>query len=355
MTGKYNYRNYETFEYLNPGNYTIGELMKDAGYQTAIAGKWQLNGRHFKKPGWEDVNRPFEFGFNQYCLWQVTKPKSQGERFADPLIYKNGEKMDGLENSYGPDVFADFVIDFIDKHSSESFFIYYPMVLVHDPFVPTPDVEAWKYPERRYENDTSYFKPMVEYTDKIVGRILDKLEAEGIADNTLLIFTGDNGTHVSIYTMMKNGEYKGGKGKMFDPGTRVPLVISWPGMIKHSLNYDGLVEFSDFFATLADITGQTAENDGKSLLPLITGKSKNHRETAFVHYNPHWGRFEPGRFLRTKNYKLYSDGRFYDLKKDPLEEKPLRKSGLNSDVKRIYKELSVELNRHPEGDVVDKN
>lgn len=354
MTGLYNYRNYECFEYLNTAQYTIGELMKDAGYKTAIAGKWQLNGRAFQKPGYENINKPFEFGFDEFCLWQVNKGKNKGERYADPLVVKNGQEMAGLENNYGPDVFSDFIIDFIERSRDEPFFIYYPMVLVHDPFVPTPDHEIWNNPERRYENDTAYFKSMVEYTDKIVGKILAKLDETGLRKETLLIFTGDNGTHPSIYTNMPEGPYRGGKGSTIDAGTRVPLIISWPAVIDRPVKYIGLVEFSDFFATLADITNQAKDTDGVSLLPFITGESASHRETAFVHYNPVWGQFTPARFIRSFDYKLYQDDRFYDLRNDPREKIPLDTQNLTSEQEKALVFLKSRLKVHPPGDVTDK-
>ena len=353
MTGLYNYRNYEAFEYLNPDSYTFGQLMKDAGYHTAIAGKWQLNGRHAKKEGWQDLNRPFHFGFDEYCLWQVTKGRQEGERYADPLIYKNAMEMKGLEDAYGPDIFTDFILDFIQKHKDEPFFIYYPMVLVHEPFVPTPDSEEWADPSGRNERDTSYFEDMVEYTDKIVGKIVAKLDVTGNMDNTLLIFTGDNGTDVHIYTDMIEGTYRGGKGKPSDPGTRVPLVISWPAVIEKPLFYNGLVEFSDFFATLADITDQEQSSEGKSFLPLLTGESDLHRKTAFVHYDPRWGRFEKARFIRTLTYKLYEDGRFYDMLKDPREKEPLDTTNLSLIEKETLEMLKNELAEHPTGKLVE--
>jgi arylsulfatase A len=327
--------------------------MKDAGYHTAIAGKWQLNGRHAKMEGWEDLKRPHVFGFDEYCLWQVNRGKQEGERFADPLIVKNAVEMEGLEDAYGPDVFTEFVLNFIDKHKNEPFFIYYPMVLVHDPFVPTPDSEEWSDPSRRYENDTTYFEDMVEYTDKIVGKIVEKLDETGNMDNTLLIFTGDNGTHVSINTDMKEGTYQGGKGKPFDPGTRVPLVISWPEVIEKPLFYNGLVEFSDFFATLADITDQEHSSDGVSLLPFLKGETDLHRETVFVHYAPKWGRFENARFVRTLTYKLYADGRFYDMLSDPREQHALDTTGMSPQQEEVYERLSGELDKHPPTGLVD--
>ncbi len=139
MTGQYNFRNYEDFGYLNPNQKTFANLLKDAGYATCIAGKWQLNGLNRNNPGNQDVNRPFHFGFDEYCLWQLHHQKKDGERYADPLITQNGKDLPRKSDLYGPQIFADYICDFIDRKSDKPFFVYYPMVLVHDPFVPTPD------------------------------------------------------------------------------------------------------------------------------------------------------------------------------------------------------------------------
>jgi arylsulfatase A len=174
MTGMYNYRNYDYFGHLNNDSYTIGNLLKDAGYATCIVGKWQLNGLAYKDdiPYWDDSNRPIKFGFDEYCLWQLTQGRNQGERFADPLIEQNGKILDTDIDDYGPDIFTNYLLDFIDRNKQAPFFIYFPMVLVHEPFVPTPDSKDWVDPSMRYKKDTSYFKDMVSYTDRIVGKRL---------------------------------------------------------------------------------------------------------------------------------------------------------------------------------------
>lgn len=326
MTGKHNYRNYEYFGYLNPNQYTFGNLMKEAGYATCIAGKWQLNGIYHDLPGNQDLTRPYGFGFDEYCLWQVHKGKKAGERFANPLIVQNGSVLPRNEDAYGPDIFADYVCDFIERNRDSTFFVYYPMVLVHDPFVPTPDSEEWSDPGRRYENDTAYFKDMVAYTDKIVGRILDKLEATGISDQTLVIFTGDNGTHRSIVSKMPQRSIKGGKGNTIDAGVHVPLIIQWPEKIKAPVVHQEVIEFSDFFATFAELTGQQKATDGISFLELLEGSAPHQRNFAFVHYDPMWGEWVNqyrNQFVQNERYKLYRTGQMYDLEADVMEKAPL--------------------------------
>jgi arylsulfatase A len=349
MTGMYNYRNYDHFGNLSTKEYTFGNLMQDAGYATCIAGKWQLNGAYHKDEilDWDDNNKPHAFGFEEYCLWQVTKPGNEGGRYADPLIEQNGTFLKRDSLAYGPDIFANYITDFMERKKDEPFFIYYPMVLVHDPFVPTPDSKDWL---RTSKSDTTYFKDMVAYTDKIVGRILDKLNELNIADNTIVIFTGDNGTHPTVRSQTNVGYIQGAKGNTIDAGTHVPLIISWPKMMKKGSVFDGLIEFSDFFPTLADMLEKQVPSDGKSFFPLLTGKKYEKRETAFVHYDPQWGKNVNqyrNQFARTLEYKLYSNGNFFKLADDKLEKHPLSEASLSKKELKIKSMLAIELKKHP--------
>ncbi|MEM9160759.1 MAG: sulfatase-like hydrolase/transferase, partial [Verrucomicrobiota bacterium] len=189
MTGQYNFRNYTYFGYLDPKDKTFAHLLKEAGYRTAIAGKWQLNGLYHQPGGHLDNTRPFKAGFDEYCLWQLTEGKANqgrgGERFWSPPIEKNGVFITKEENEglYGPDIMSDFVCDFIERNQDQPFFAYYPANLVHDPFVPTPDTigtgsrldDGNKQPKdaaKKKEN----FVAMVEYLDKVIGKIVNKVE-----------------------------------------------------------------------------------------------------------------------------------------------------------------------------------
>jgi arylsulfatase A len=224
------------------------------------------------------------------------------------------------------------------------------MVLPHAPFVPTPDSPEWSDPNLHYRGNTAFFKDMVAYTDKIVGQIVDHLESTGLLENTLLIFTGDNGTNRRINSRMVRGSIQGGKGKTDDTGVHVPLIVSWPGTIQPGQFYDGLIEFSDFFPTLAELSGQSTDTVGISFYPLLLGEEHVPRKTAFVHYDPQWSaqvNAYRGRFVRNERYKLYVDGRFYDLLDDVEEQKPLAAADLDENQAKIKSRLQAELNRHP--------
>jgi len=158
---------------------------------------------------------------------------------------------------------------------------------------------------------------MVAYMDKIVGRIISRLGELGLRENTLVLFTGDNGTHKSIKSRMADGIIQGDKGNTTDGGTRVPLIANQPGVIRSGKVCGDLVDFSDFVPTLAEATGVELPGnmkvDGRSFLPQLRGEKGNPREWIFCHYDPK---------LRDKRWKLYDSGDLYDVPADTLEKNP---------------------------------
>ena len=335
MTGKYNFRNYEQFGYLNPKEKTFANFLQEAGYATAIAGKWQLEG---------EENGPYPFGFDEYCLWQLTR----GDfwyRYKDPVIYQNGEKLDSLEGKYGPDVFTDFILNFIEKQSQQPqpFLVYYPMVLVHDPFQPTPDMENFDTYAIEGLNDTTYFRNMMAYMDRQVGKIVAKLDELQLRENTLVIFTGDNGTDRDVVSYMGNKAIRGDKGYTTDAGTHVPFIASWQGVIAEGEIEDDLIDFTDMLPTLLEVAGvalpDTVVADGRSFLPQLQGKPGNPREWIFCDYNPHWSNFIARRYAQDKEYKLYASGEFYHFTSDWQEEQPLDTLNLDETARASYEKL----------------
>ena len=354
MTGKYNFRNYEHFTYLNSNQKTFGNLFRENGYKTAIVGKWQLNGLKVKSISnkiSQDNQRPYNFGFDEYCLWQLTKTKELGERFANPLIEQNGKFLPRNQNAYGPDIVSDYAIDFIKRNKDNPFFIYYPMLLVHAPFVPTPDSSEWKSLDTRSERNNKYFVDMVNYMDKIIGKIVNELKILNLAENTLLLFVGDNGTNVNLVSETKNGPVRGAKGNTITHGVNVPMIASWPSKIKNPKTYTGLVDFNDFYATFSDILKVYDESDGKSLLDVFLNKEVENRDVTSIYYDP--VSFNPATsklrnvFSQNHRYKLYQNGEFFDMERDVLETNPLNDLHLSEKEKQIKIKLTSELEFMP--------
>ena len=247
-----------------------------------------------------------------------------------------------------PEVFTDFILEFIEEKKDTPFFVYYPMALTHDPFIPTPDSEEWD--ENRHKKDPKHFADMVAYMDKSIGRIIEKLDELKLRNNTLVIFTGDNGTHTSISSTMTDGRViRGHKGYPDDGGTRVPLIANWPGVIDGGSINNNLIDFSDFLPTVVEIAHAEIPTDrildGQSFLGQLQGKPGPVREWVFCHYDPRWGKRVPARFARTQRWKLYGDGRFYDIFSDVLEKDPLSASGLNADTLKVHQKLQAVLDQ----------
>lgn len=358
MTGKYNFRNYTHFGYLSPDEKTFGHLMQDAGYKTAIAGKWQLNGLYNSIEGHDDNSRPVQAGFDEYSLWQLTQQKQGGgERFWSPMIEQNGKVMTQEDNAnlYGPDLFCDFLCDFMERNQDEPFFLYYPMVLVHDPFVPTPDTigdapRDQKANKQKKGTLKENFQAMVNYMDKIVGRLMEKTEELGVAENTLIIFTADNGTHKNITSGWNGQQITGGKGGMDDMGTHVPLVAYQKGKTPPGTVLPDLVDFTDLYPTLAGAAGielgEDDPKDGVSFLPQLRGEKGTPREWALCHYQPYWNK-QPGQWARNAEFKLYRDGRFFHIGDDLKEENNLSGRIDNEAVLDVHDALQKLLDSAP--------
>ena len=347
MTGKPNYLNYEYFTYLNPNQKTFGNLFQENGYKTALAGKWQLNGVQFDLDNNQDLDRPYDFGFEEYCLWWL---RERGDRFANPNIVQNGEKLKMGIDDYGPDIFTDFIVDFIDKNKDDPFFIYYPMALVHDPFLPTPDSNDWTDLDKRNNgNKPIYFSDMLTYMDKIVGRISNTLYKNKL-DNTILIFIGDNGTDTKVITLNNGEEIRGAKGSTIKYASNVPMIVNWKSKIKQGFNSKAMIDLTDFYATFEDILKSGNSNSyGKSLLPIFKKEDYKERDVLITYYDPIWGSTNMGRgvYAQNKDFKLYKNGKFYNFSNDLYENKPLDIDNLTQGQSQVYLLLKTSLDTIP--------
>jgi len=347
MTGKPNYLNYEYFTYLNPNQKTFGNLFQENGYKTALAGKWQLNGVQFDLDNNQDLDRPYDFGFEEYCLWWL---RERGDRFANPNIVQNGEKLKMGIDDYGPDIFTDFIVNFINKNKDDPFFIYYPMALVHDPFLPTPDSNDWTDLDKRNNgNKPIYFSDMLTYMDKIVGRISNTLDKNKL-DNTILIFIGDNGTDTKVITLNNGEEIRGAKGSTIKYASNVPMIVNWKSKIKQGFNSKAMIDLTDFYATFEDILNSGNSNSyGKSLLPIFKKEDYKERDVLITYYDPIWGSTNMGRgvYAQNKDFKLYKNGKFYNFSNDLYENKPLDIDNLTQGQSQVYLLLKTSLDTIP--------
>jgi arylsulfatase A len=286
---------------------TFAQVLKSAGYATALGGKWQLTG---KIP-----TLVYETGFDEYCMWAYKhnlpegvehtggwegKPGRKTCRYWHPSIVRNGEYLPTEKDDYGPDIFADFLIDFARRHQDGPFFLYYPMALTHAPYYSTPTTDPNE--TEKFKHSADKFQENVEYTDKVVGRIVGALEEMGLRENTVIFFTGDNGT---------GGQ---GKGQPTELGARVPMIVNCPGLVKPTGVSDELVDLSDLLPTLAELAGaelpQDRPIDGRSYAFLLRGEPGEPREWIFSYLGDR-------RILRTKRWLLEDNsphhyGRLYD-------------------------------------------
>ena len=321
MTGRYSFRNYVRFGFLDPEEVTFARHFQDAGYDTAIVGKWQLT------YGDVDPQRPAQLGFDEWCLWNTDAPP--GSRYRDPQLDSGGE-IRVHDGAFGPDVLCDRAVALLGQEREAPLLLYYPMVLPHSPFVRPPGVGE------SVEGQQDRFAAMVRHMDSLVGRVLDAVAGEGLRRETLVIFVGDNGTDRRITSRWEgvDGEgvdIVGGKSRMNTHGTHVPMIAWWPGRVEPAACTD-LVDFTDFLPTLCEAAGitlpETPEIDGVSFLPRLLGLSHEPREWIFCHYDPRWNvPGKPGRFAQDRTFRLHHDGRLIHVERDPLGENPVEGDG----------------------------
>jgi arylsulfatase A len=283
---------------------TFGNVFKSAGYATAIAGKWHL-GNFQTCP-----DQPMSHGFDECCLWVQWWGGERYSRYYAPHNWENGEYREHGEEVYGPDYYSDFLIDFMKRNKDKPFLAYYPMNLIHGPFHEPPDLK--ELAESRFPDDLGKNERlaghMITYMDAIVGKLLATLDELGLAENTLVIFTGDNGSASSMESRLGDFRLHGGKRTMNEAGTRVPFMAKWPGKIPAGTR-NQIFCLADILPTLASVADIPLGHkvDGMDLSHNLFGTSGKDRE-----YFPM--AFEGGCwFVRDNRFRLHEDGRFYEV------------------------------------------
>lgn len=339
MTGMSNRRNYTHFGHLDPSQITFGNVLKRSGYATCIAGKWQLG---------NGLEGPAHFGFDEYCLWQLTRRPG---RYRNPGLEINGKIADYTAGEYGPDIVSDYALDFIARRKDEPFFLYYPMVLTHAPYDATPDSADYadSVPGKGGRNKSGHFADMVAYTDKLIGKLVAKLEELHLRENTLILILGDNGTGRGTLSKFKGRDVAGGKGMTTTWGTHVPAIANWPGHVTAGKVCTDLIDATDFLPTICEAAAvplpSNLKIDGRSFLPQLRGERGQPRDWLYAWYNPGGGTTAKAEFTHDARFKLYADGRFYAVGDDNNEQSPLADGQLDPVMKSAKEKLQAALSQ----------
>ena len=333
----------ETKTTLDLDFFVIPEMLKEMGYINGHFGKWHLGdvGFHPEQSGF-DVN----IGGNKHG--------GPGGYFAP---YPNPELENEPKGEYLTDRIGDEVVKFIDINKENNFFAYVPFFSVHTPIQSKPDYQK-KYSNKdsnEFHNRADY-AGMIQSLDENIGKILDKIDALNLSENTLIIFTSDNG---GIRAISNQYPLRAGKGSYYEGGIKVPMIFSWTGKIEAKTESYERVSNLDFYPTIKKLVGynESIDLDGEDLTPIFKGEKLKKRELYFhfpVYLEPYrvqldsgtdpLFRTRPGTVIIKDNWKLhhyYEDNKYelYDLEKDVSESQNL------SEIKKEKKnELLIDLN-----------
>jgi arylsulfatase A-like enzyme len=342
---------------------TIARVLRDAGYATGIAGKWQVNNLYDQPDALQ------QHGFQESLAWPGSIDRDKVDtgfmarfqdgirnadadflqeatrtiesRYWDPVMLRNGRR-EVRKGKYGPDEYQAFAIEFMQRHRDRPFFLYHSVVLAHGSsaahaIAMTPDNR-----ERPPATDKEAYAAMVRYADRQVGELVAALDQLGLRDNTLVFIAADNGTEASLSGRRNGRMVKGGLYAMNEAGANVALLANSPRLIPGG-RVGGLVDFSDIFPTLCDVAKAPPPPgvviDGRSFAGFLSGKDSLPRSWIFGHYHP-------DRVVRDTRFKLWSNGRLYDVAADPGETRPLV-AGEDPEADRARARLQAVLDSMP--------
>lgn len=318
-------------EGLSPKRFTIfARPLRDAGYATAIGGKWQIN--HLGK----QPDALTHHGFDEHCVWtgvEAGRPETE-ERYWDGLVQSNGVRA---SVPYGPDTINEFLIDFMKRHRADPFLIYYPMLLTHGPHTTTPFNK-----DDPPEGKPALYAGNVTYMDKLVGRLLKAVDDLKLTENTLIIFTGDNGSAAA--GVLDGDPYPKGKGREADWGAHVPFIVRAPFLSGGGQVSRDLVDFTDLYPTFLELAGADPPSDlkldGRSLVPSLRGS-----DDPFEKRNWIYSQIGDFRMVRDWHHLVDNQGSFHDLGIDPRQEHEV--SVLDKQAPHRRERLQMILDRFP--------
>lgn len=338
LTGRYVFRTGATNQDAT-GRFTpkaetmMPAILKQAGYITSSIGKWgQL------------PLGPTDFRFDDYFRFSGSGAywKSQGKKGENVEI--NGKKVPVGEKDYIPELMHAHLVDFMTKNRARPFYVYYSLSHVHTDILPTPDSAP---------GSQTLYADNVAYMDKLVGKLTRELERLGLRENTLLVYFGDNGTAngQSDAATIGGRRLNGSKGSMLEGGSRVPMVVNWPGVTPAGRIANDLIDSSDFVPTFAALAGAPLPAgkviDGRSFAPQVRGQNAPGRDWVFIQLAKMW-------YVADRQWKLNQAGELFDLSDAPFTEKPVPAAGAPAAAVAARARLQAALDQlNPMGGFID--
>ncbi|MPR33041.1 sulfatase family protein [Salmonirosea aquatica] len=336
--------------YLDPQATTLPSLLKKAGYQTAIIGKWHL--------GLESPNLPNERGFDTFEGWlgDMMDDYWKHRRHGINYMRDNAKTIDPA--GHATDLFTQWAVDYVSNHAktkqsatAHPFFLYLAYNAPHFPVQPPADwLKRVQTREPGIEPKRAELVALIEHLDDGIGKVIAALKATGQYDNTLIVFTSDNGGHLP--SLANNGPTRDGKQSMYEGGLRVPTALVWPGRIKPDAISPQVNLTMDLFPTLLEAAGVTPGPtlEGRSFLPTLLGQTPADEPNRPLYFTRREGGTEYGGqcsyAMRQGDWKLVKNTPFeamelYNLKNDPLEKHNIRQEHPDQ-----YKKLNALLMQH---------
>ncbi len=320
---------------------TLAKHLQDAGYLTALVGKWHLgDADHYPEAHGFDVNiGGTHWGAPQTFWW----PYRGSGRFGSEYRYVPHLEF-GKPGEYLTDRLTDEALSVIDHAGDNPFFLYLSHHAPHTPIEAKADdvryFESKLRPEMHHQNPV--YAGMIKSVDESVGRVLTRLKERGLDHNTIVVFASDNGGFVGIdkragqtVPATNNSPLRSGKGSCYEGGIRVPLIVRWPGVTRKNVQCDEAVVVMDLYPTLLSAAGvdlpDDVKIDGVELTPLLTDPTaKLDRDALFFHYPHYYSTTTPVGAVRAGDWKLleyFEDDRIelFDLKNDLAETTDLAK------------------------------
>jgi arylsulfatase A-like enzyme len=333
----------DNWGYLDPSAILLPAILKKAGYHTALIGKWNL--------GLESPNLPNEKGFDLFHGWleDMMEDYTIKRRSGKNYMRLNQDSID--PKGHATDVFTAWSVEYIRERGKqqEPFFLFLSYNAPHFPVQPPQDyIDKVKKREPGISETRAKLVAFIEQTDDAIGKVIATLKETGQYENTLIIFTSDNGGHLP--TGANNGPVRDGKQSMYEGGLRVPAFVSWPKVIQSGTVSQQVDLSMDIFPTLAELAGVKIEHriEGRSFFPTLKGMAMNDADRVLYFTRREGGPYGGKAYhaIRQGDWKLlqnspYQPMELYNLKEDPLEKNDLIRS--NPDV---YKKLNGLLMQH---------